>query len=233
MYQRAIIIDNEIEWLNIQAFLNKEEIPYSFRKLQDSAFPSFDMMHQPIEVIIPDEFSFQFFKFVDKDYPSTILNIRKTSQKSYWNLLSFSLLVYGIAMTALFFKFYHIYQHHLGDKNFNYVWNWDNNELSLKHKRSHKTIGIRYDKNYDFNFEKSVEFLDDIKVLEAIDEDENGFIEKTYSYAVNGEFEGSNMDTDKDKLIDYILFILEDGDSLVLTDKNKDGFFQIEKPSSN
>lgn len=222
MFQRVIQIENEIEWLKIKDLLEEHEIPYSFRKTNDSAFPSLN--ENSIQIIIPEQFSQLFFRLTEKEFNSKIIQTESKPSKSW--IIPLFLILYGVGMTFLFLKYYKMHSRNSSDKNFEYHWSFNNTRLQLKHKTTKEITSIFYDENFDFNYEKIEDYFKHKKVGESFDLNEDGFPEIHNFYGKNGQYAGSNIDSDKDRLFDKLILVLENNDSLIFIDQNRNGIYE-------
>lgn len=225
MHQRVIQIENEIEWLQVQRILERNDIPFMSNQVQNTAFPDLNTHKKYHQIVIPDECSEQYFNLIEGGYPNKILhNDKRVDNSKIWPYL---MIIYGLVMTLLFFKYFQIVQRSSSQKNFVSEWTFDNKKLKSINKKSGITEYIYIDGNFDNNFEKIEEYIGSRKISTSFDKDENGRIEETLYFSIQGEFAGRSSDTNQDKFTDTLTMVLENQEKLILVDKNSNGFFEM------
>lgn len=221
-------IRSEVDFHRLINQLKEEEIPHHYNMLGDSAIPPINFNKCYGEITIPMEFNSDFLKFIITE---NIEFEEKREARQTWDMpkvFFIVLIIYSMIMTLLFVKYLNLEKQYSFDKNFHYRWNWDNTVLSVIDKKTNNTITTFIDKNRDFNYElvrnfPSVEGI----MIESIDRDENGYFEKIVSFGVGQRQSDLLIDNNGDGLYEVQWIYLENGDTLMLTDENKNGLFEL------
>jgi|GEM_PF-4356512 len=130
------------------------------------------------------------------------------------------LLLYALAMTGLFAKYFHINHLNSMDKNIEYDWTSHNEVLISRNKLTGEISTRHYDQNFDHNYEKIITVINGLDMSESLDVNENGITEHVDYFSTEGSFMGSQIDADEDGLYERSMYILENGDTLRLFDRN-------------
>jgi len=225
MHQRVIQIENELEWIQVQGILEENDIPFMSSQIKNTAFPDLHTDRKYSQIVIPDEYSRQYFKLVDNEYPNQIIaSDNKTGNTKLWLYL---LIVYGLVMSLLLLKYYQISQRESSSKNFVYERSTDNTYFSVKNKQSNELVAIFTDSNFDNNEEKIESYSAGQRYILQLDADENGTFEEFNFFSPQGELSGKSIDSNQDGRLNIISIVLENKDTLLLVDENSNGFFEI------
>ena len=114
------------------------------------------------------------------------------------------------------------------DKHYRFEWNTAGTELSVVHKAQGVAYTRYIDDNADFNYER-LEVYTDPQVLGSVsvDADEDGFFEKTIFYSAAGDYAGMSVDTAGNRFSEFMEFVLESGDTIRFTDRNRNGMLEL------
>ena len=236
-------IHNKLDFFAITNALSNQNIEYTARNLQDSAFPKMIQL-DPFGVIEVKEDDVETVKLIIEQLklsqPSTttfskelpIENkpfLKSSSNSSKLKTILFLAIAYGVFVSFYAFKLHKSQKLQNTDKNFIYEWNKGGEILTTKLKYSTKIVTISHDYNYDDNWEAMTTYSIDKKHKGMYsDKDENGFFENVVYYS-NNKYTGKQSDRNNDANFDYSEFILENGDTLVLVDNDFDGFYHIKE----
>ena len=151
------------------------------------------------------------------------------SSSSKKNYLIIGLAIYAITVSILLLNSWlkdskQVLEH---DKNFKYTFNADNTMLYQYDKSTDALIYTQQDKNLDFNPEKTEYYAQGVGPLIVWrDYNEDGYPESCYYYSIDQKYAGKSLDNDSDGLDEYQEILLQNGDTLFLTDRNKDGIWE-------
>lgn len=224
---RIIKIEKEIEFFKVKQVLESNDIPVTSEKTENSAFPVLDK--SAYHLVIPEEFSREYFRLIENDYPNYIYTVERTEKRPKAKRWLFLMIGYGVIMSMLFLKYYDINRKNSFDKNFIYQWNSINTELRLVNKRSQNLSAVFIDKNSDLNYEKTLSYSHGKVVSEAIDKDENGVYEEQLFFDLEGNYSGKSVDRNQDGLFEIMTMLLENEEEIVFVDTNKNGLFEIQQ----
>lgn len=227
MYQRIIQIENEIEWIEVQRILERNDIPFMSNQVQNTAFPDLNTHKKYHQIVIPDQCSEQYFNLIESGYPNKIITLDEKTGSS--KLLLYFIIAYGVVMSLLFLKYYQVSQRGVSSKNFVYEWSTDSTQSFTKSKQSNELLAVFTDRNFDDNYEKIESYSTGQIYITQLDIDENGTFEEFNFFSTQGEFSGKSTDTNQDGRLNTILIVLENRDTLLLIDENSNGFFEIAK----
>lgn len=206
--------------------LDKNGISYTMQELEDSSFPSLNQQNHQSIFIIHEALSNSLIKILER-IPDLVIERQEITQKSARKRIYSNLIwVYAVAVTFLLVKYWHINRLNSEQKNFNSSWNWNNTAQTLTDKNTGERVYTYYDKNFDFNYERTIEYLNPKGSNSAyFDKNEDGYYEIIDHYSAKGEYIGTVRDYDFDKIYDEFEIILEDGDTIRLFDQNKNGIY--------
>lgn len=230
MIERIILVENSLEAMEVQSILKEADIPFRFKQNENSAFPGMFSRWWG-EIAFPNEYSQEFFELTNVQYASYEKEISENTGKlgsfSYTKLL---LVCYAILSTLFCYKYYNIYKKSNQNKNFHTEWNYDNTIVTYRSKKTN-AIAIQYsDINMDNNFERITEYSDNQNLLfESLDLNEDGYYEILNNYDPEGNLIEQYIDSDFDHWYDEGFIIFDNGDTLKLLDKNRNGIFDSPK----
>ncbi len=224
MHERAIHVSNEVELAEVISILEAHSIDYRIHDESSTAFPSIkgDRSIMISEVDYP-----LFAKNININFRTSKI-ARTQMRKNGMDLRVLALIVYSIIMTFMFLKYYDYYRKMNYDKNTYYELDSSNN-LILKDKSTNLLLQKFIDRNFDENFEKVIGYAKSKKIIESIDENENGHYENHVYFGLDGEIIGTAIDVDEDGLLDESTNVLEDGRTIIFVDKNKNGKYEMEE----
>jgi hypothetical protein len=234
-------IETEVELARVTSLFEERGIPYTVKRNSD-LFPYNGDRRPLAEILVLREFEKEALAILDEIEINTNVarnegdpdaggkadNQKTGKRQRLWQSI---LIVYSLVTTILLIKYWDMNRKNSDAKNFKYAWNLSNTDLSMRYKKSQQLIQIFRDANYDLNFEKVETFSKNNSVMTSLsqDFDEDGFFDEITYYGKNGKIAGGAIDLDSDGWIEESIVILENGDTLKLTDKNQDGFFVLEK----
>lgn len=229
MFQRIIAIENEVEWLNVKQVLESNDVPVTSVEKKDASFPHLDYSRYTFQLIIPEEYSAQYFRLIAADYPTQVIQDTTDGKKSKAKLKRGLLIVYAIIISLAFIKYYDINRKVTMNKNFEYEWSAFNTQLRSIDKKTQFVNSVYIDANYNLNYEEVVSYSEQRRFAESFDEDENGFYELTIYYDINGDVSGRSRDENQNGIIEFEEYVLENQEMLLLKDEDEDGHFSIVK----
>ncbi len=230
-------IKTEVDLDRIILALEELKIPYSTRKLTNSAFPALDtdvaeitvstayqntlnLLIQNYSTIITQE----PLKYKEGDSASSFSNPRKNS------ISKVMLILYALVTTVLLMRHWYIDYKNNNAKHSSFEWNYEGTELSTIHKTNKKTMSMITDRNHDLNFEKTSMFSKNgDKVEDCFDFDEDGYFESVYCYNTKNDLVFRQQDQNNDGIYDKYELMLSPKDTLVFIHKNLNSYLEIQK----
>ncbi|MEH0153369.1 hypothetical protein V6R21_04435 [Limibacter armeniacum] len=181
-----------------------------------------------IDLLLSEQHSEVFLELMEEAavYSSFERPPQKEKKSSQMRFVMLS--VYAVVMTFLFIKYYSIHIKTSESKHLNYIWSYDNTALIIEHNKTHETVNVFTDKNYDDNYEKVVGYVKGKKAIVSFDRDEDGYYEEEYYYSLDGRKIGKSIDIDKDGAFDESIMVLESNDTLKFVDQNKNGIYELQ-----
>lgn len=230
-------IKTEVDLDRIILALEELKIPYSSRKLTNSAFPALDTDVAEITVSTAYQNTLNLLiqtpsmitaqeplKHEEEDSSLPIPNTRKISMSKVL------LILYALVTTVLVVRHWYIDYKNNNAKHSSFEWNYEGTELSTIHKTSKKTMSMITDRNHDLNFEKtSMYSKNGEKIEDCFDFDEDGYFESVYCYNTKNDLVFRQQDQNNDGIYDKYELMLSPKDTLVLIHKNLNSYLEILK----
>ncbi|MEM9022610.1 MAG: hypothetical protein AAGB22_02625, partial [Bacteroidota bacterium] len=112
--------------------------------------------------------------------------------------------------------------------NFDIGWNAAQTVFTVRDKETWRLVSRAFDANFDFNSEKFVEYhFGALPSVEWVDDNEDGYYERVTYFDSLGRETGRYLDRNRNHRHDYAEMILQNGDTLVFTDRNEDGWWEL------
>lgn len=150
------------------------------------------------------------------------------TKKKYRYALA-SLVIYALLASILCYKYWHFYQLSSFSKNFESNWSADNSVLCTKVIKTQEISSMFYDKNLDANWEMTETYNQNRLQNKVIDQNEDGFWDKSYQYDDKNNIIEQIEDRDKDTFWDNMFMVLENGDTLHFEDANRNGVWELKQ----
>lgn len=224
MEKRIIYIKDKLELLRIKRILELNSIEFELIDREDSAFKGISGSNS-FELII-NENDFDKIQNVSKENLNTKkLNFQENA-KSKFNFWTVLILIYSLVITLLFMKYFNIAERGSVDKNFNYVWNYNNTILFQKYKKTEEIFSKYFDTNRDGNYEKIEGYNRGKLISISEDKNENGLIEKTVSYTYDKTISLTMLDNNEDGNYERMEGHIKGKLTSISEDKNENGFYE-------
>lgn len=219
-----VITASEIEQQKLIDFLEIGSIPYRLEKKGDDVLPSINPSRH-FEFDIDDRYAALLSEVIG-ELPSAIVLSSPPAQSSRKRFASRLIWTYAIIISLLFLRYWYLTAPHY--KNFDIAWNASGTVLTMTDKRTGKVASRSWDRNYNFNEEEYLVYVNGQgPVIAYFDNNEDGYFEETFYYDLEGNLTGIYEDLDFDKLNDRAWFILENGDTIRLEDRNKNTIWEL------
>lgn len=206
--------------------LDEHGISYTMEDMSDNTFPSLNQQESQALFIIHEALSDSVYESI-KQIPG--LDIESWNQgkgQGRKRIVKNLIWAYAIVVTIMLVKYWHIERVNSVQKNFDSHWNWNNTALTFTDKKTGERVYTYYDQNFDFNYERTIEYLNPEGSNAAyFDKNEDGYFEIVDYYSSKGEYIGTIRDYDFDKIYDELEIILESGDTVRFYDENKNGTY--------
>lgn len=227
-----ISVQNASDFNTLVNRLEAEGIPNIISAHQDSVFPALDTTQNFGEIRVHSEDKAKITRLLEElPFDVRLLEVAEeettdTPQKSP-NYLA---IVLGIALALCLLAYirdHRILARSSADKNYWYEWSTSGDALEVRSKSSGIVHSRYFDENFDLNYEKAETYIyPDVLNTVSLDEDEDGFFDKTIFYTADGQYVGSSGDTTGQKFLDYMEIIIETGDTLHFEDQNENGIWE-------
>lgn len=229
-------IENKFEYYRIISVLEDYGIPYASKIYTDSNFPVLGQIRPYAEISVAKENEAMVRSIIEgNDTGSADENKVEEGKPLYhtpkkkFDYVKVGLMVYALIATVLLVKYWYMVNNSSENKNFSYEWNYNNTELSEISKNTGLMVNKSFDKNYDYNFEKTRSYSEGYRIAEWFDFNEDGFYEESHSYNYQNERVGSWFDINNDGWIERVELMLENKDTLIFTDHDKNGYWELKK----
>ena len=228
-------IEKELDYLRIKQLFDEMNIHYSVKFYADSSFPSLDNLNGFADITISKDNESLLTNLLANENIESSLVEETQSHNSYKNkspnskikIYNKLLILYSLIVSILLFRFWYITKQSSDDKNFYYEWNFDGTRLELINKSNKNTVYLYFDDNYDFNYEYMRVFNNEGKiVIDGYDLNENGFFEENYYYNNNNNIIHTQYDLNNDRIMDKIIVIFGQNDTLKFVLKDINGYFE-------
>src|SRR5688572_13927819 len=121
-------VETEIEFQRIVSALESAQIPYTYKKFADVAFPAVNQSRAYAEISVSDAYRDRI-EVLFREVLSHGPTVSKSSSASKIQVGRLIWIVYTVLATLFLLKYWYINQQNSGDKNFSYEWSYDNTNL--------------------------------------------------------------------------------------------------------
>lgn len=225
-------IYSELDFIRITDDLENAGIPFAVRKMEDSVLPGITGPKAHAVISVDTVHAQRAAELIAGlgDGMKRAGGAPTAKGRRKRNFMLWFFIFYSFAASILLMKYWHQATWSDRQKHFEGSWNYNNTIYSVKSKTSGKPMSSFVDMNFDYNneavrnYERSGQL-----VWEALDDDEDGFFDRAFDFGLNGEVSSRYLDYDNNGLFDLQIIYLDNGDSLKLTDKDYNGFYELSR----
>jgi len=230
MKRIVIMVFDQFVLENLEKEFSEKGIKCASRYIADKSFPSLNNSVALAEITLESEKEAVIDGILTSEENRDFVRVNKfdLAKPKKRSFFKTALILYSILMTGLFLKYWHINYTNSTDKNFAYEWTAINTRLNLINKATGHTDATQIDENYNLNYELLYTYHEGQgPVFVSYDNNEDGYYEKVEQFDLKGNLVSWSLDLNDDNWIDQSFMVTEEGDTLILEDKDKDGLMEV------